>query len=340
MAATRERRTNAGSKMSKLMEDEEEDEFYATTYGGFGEAEDDGEFVAKSDDEDIVDSDFSIDENDELRSDDDEDQPKKKKRGIDTKAYKEPVKSKGDSVSAPKHKKPKIKRDSTSRVQIYSSGYRSKRSSTVEKSKEMQEREKARMTKEKEKMLKDIAARKNLAAVRRLTQEELLAEAKITERVNIKALENYEKLQLERKKVRLQKPSQTVPMIRYHSLAMPVLPAEDEPDITTISSEKRIEQEVKDNDKCSRTFLTFSDDKAFKDYFNIPKRRPPTRLICPITRQKARYIDPITKTPFATIRAFRCLREALRQQLATKSDAATIVIEQKSTRSPGSSQVK
>ena len=37
MAASRERRVNAGSKMAKLIEDEEEDEFYTTTYGGFNE---------------------------------------------------------------------------------------------------------------------------------------------------------------------------------------------------------------------------------------------------------------------------------------------------------------
>ena len=53
---------------------------------------------------------------------------------------------------------------------------------------EQQQREKERIAKEKEKMLKDIAARKNLSAVRRLTQEELLEEAKITERINIKSL--------------------------------------------------------------------------------------------------------------------------------------------------------
>ena len=108
----------------------------------------------------------------------------------------------------------------------------------------------------------------------------------------------------------------------------------------TVGNDKPIKQEIKPTEKCSRTFLIFSDDKTAKDYFNIPKRRPPTRLICPITRQKARYIDPITRTPFATTRAFRCLREALRQQLATKSDGSTVVIEQKSTRSPGSTQVK
>mgnify|MGYP001804452854 FL=1 len=113
-------------------------------------------------------------------------------------------------------------------------------------------------------------------------------------------------------------------------------------DITS-ESKPTVKKELKDmkpEEKCSRTFLIFSDDKSAKNYFNIPKRRPQSRLICPITRQKARYFDPITQTPFATARAFRCLREALRQQLACKNDGGTVVIEQKSTRSPGSTQVK
>ena len=38
---------------------------------------------------DAVDSDFSIDENDAIRSDlEGDDEPKRKKRGVDTKAYK------------------------------------------------------------------------------------------------------------------------------------------------------------------------------------------------------------------------------------------------------------
>ena len=40
----------------------------------------------------------------------------------------------------------------------------------------------------KEKMLKEIAQRKNVPEVRRLTQEELLEEAKITEEINIRSL--------------------------------------------------------------------------------------------------------------------------------------------------------
>lgn len=38
--------------------------------------------------------------------------------------------------------------------------------------------------------MKDIAAKKNVSEVRRLTQEELLAEAVITEQLNLKSLGN------------------------------------------------------------------------------------------------------------------------------------------------------
>jgi vacuolar protein sorting-associated protein 72 len=41
MSASRERRWNAGNRLSKLLNEEEEDDFYKTTYGGFEEVEDD-----------------------------------------------------------------------------------------------------------------------------------------------------------------------------------------------------------------------------------------------------------------------------------------------------------
>ena len=43
---------------------------------------------------------------------------------------------------------------------------------------------------EKEKMLKELAVKKNVASIRRMTQEELLEEAKITEMENMKSLGN------------------------------------------------------------------------------------------------------------------------------------------------------
>lgn len=45
MAAKRERRNNAGAKMCKLLDEEEEDDFYKTSYGGFAETNDDQDYV-------------------------------------------------------------------------------------------------------------------------------------------------------------------------------------------------------------------------------------------------------------------------------------------------------
>lgn len=80
MAATRERRSNAGNKLARLLDEEEEDDFYKTTYGGFNEEDEDNDFhFVDEEAPDEVDSDFSIDENDEVISDvDDEDKPQKK----------------------------------------------------------------------------------------------------------------------------------------------------------------------------------------------------------------------------------------------------------------------
>lgn len=45
MAATRERRNNAGAGISKLIDAEEEDDFYKTSYGGFDEKENDNDYM-------------------------------------------------------------------------------------------------------------------------------------------------------------------------------------------------------------------------------------------------------------------------------------------------------
>ena len=58
----RPRRVNAGSRMTKLIEEaqDEEDaddaEFYKSTYGGFNEDEEDNDYQSEEEQEDIVDS--------------------------------------------------------------------------------------------------------------------------------------------------------------------------------------------------------------------------------------------------------------------------------------------
>ena len=63
---------------------------------------------------------------------------------------------------------------------------KSLRHSTTQKSILAEQREKQREIRTK--MMKEIAAKRNVSEVRRLTQEELLAEAKETETINLQAL--------------------------------------------------------------------------------------------------------------------------------------------------------
>jgi len=114
MAAGRDKRSNAGNKLAKLLNEEEEDDFYKTTYGGFDEVENDDDYQSEEEAEDEVDSDFSIEENDEPKSDDDGDEATKKrqKKGVFTKAYKEPkiILKKLDSSVKPDKEPPKKKK--------------------------------------------------------------------------------------------------------------------------------------------------------------------------------------------------------------------------------------
>lgn len=317
MAATREKRSNAGNKMARLLEAEDEDDFYKTTYGGFNEEEGDNEYESEESESDWTDSDISIDENDEVKSDvEDGDDGKRKKRGVNTKAYKEPVKKVKTEDKKPREKKPKI-----SPVQIYHTPEKKTlRKSTADKTKEREDREKTRVAREK--MLKDMAAQKNVAEVRRLTQEELLKEAKLTEEENIQSLEDYKRLELEKKKNRIQKQINKGPMIKYQSFTMPLideLPMETEINVDDIMEPQKKSDDISDiSEKCSRTFITFTDDRTFKEFFPQKKLKVPQKQYCPVTKLPAKYFDPITQTPYATAEAFRLIREAYAQQQADR----------------------
>ncbi|CAH0583175.1 unnamed protein product [Chrysodeixis includens] len=228
--ANRERRSNAGNRMAKLLDEEEDvDEFYTTTYGGFNEAEEDNDYQQEREQDDVVDSDFSIDEADEPHSDQETEEKQKRKSG--TKVYKDPNKKKkvpgavptptlGDKVkkiNERKIKEPKPKQEKTIKVErAHDSSIERKsiRQSTAVKSAETQQRIKIRsaLKKKKPKKVED----------RMPTQEELLEEALITEKENLKSLERFEQIELERKKIRPTKKTITGPVIRYHSFAVPI----------------------------------------------------------------------------------------------------------------------
>lgn len=243
MAATRERRVNAGSKLAKLLNEEEEDDFYKTTYGGFNEVENDDDYKSEAEVEDVVDSDFSIDENDEVVSDHEEEGSKRQKKSVVvTKAYKDPkaLKKKEKKKKIEKEKditRPAKRQKRSSEASVTTiplSERKSIRRSTAVKSAATAQRIKERSALGKKRKVRQFDNWKP-------TQEELLEEAKITEAENLKSLEKYQKMELEKKKCRFTKKTFTGPTIKYHSVAMPLIT-----EIKDITPENIIVADVKE----------------------------------------------------------------------------------------------
>ncbi|KAM6899743.1 vacuolar protein sorting 72 homolog a isoform 2-T2 [Xenentodon cancila] len=328
LAGSREPRKTAGNRMSTLLDAEEEDEFYKTTYGGFHDESGDDEYHGEhSDTEDEVDSDFDIDEGDEPDSDHEEDAPRRKSRVV-TKAYKEPIK-----VAKPKPKKPNEEQKKTEKTKVevkrripqefQDFSRKSVRQSTSEHTRKtnlrLQERQDA------------PRRRRGAHRDRPLTQEELLAEAKITAEINIRSLENYERLEADKKKQVHKKQRFEGPTIRYHSVLMPIVSHSvlKEENVDVEGLDQDVPQAAPQNPTtpsqqptgglCSRTYITFSDDEAFEVGFPHSAQsnlQLPVQEVCPVTHKAALYRDPVTDIPYANARAFRIIREAYRKYVA------------------------
>lgn len=167
---------------------------------------------------------------------------------------------------------------------------RSLRKSTVELSKE---REQFRQIAEKRRS--KTQAKSSAKPVKRLTQEQLLKEAKKTEIENLASLDAYTRLEAERKVYKQSKRVIQGPVIRYHSVAMPSISTSD-----TMTENSRM---------YSRNFLIFTETQTYPEgFFPSTKHPKPKRHFCSVTGLPARYIDPLTKTPYATPLAFRIIR--------------------------------
>lgn len=173
-----------------------------------------------------MDSDFSIDENDEPVSDNEEETNKRRKT-TNKRAYKEPPAKKASaSISPTKEQKTKakVKKFSNKRLKskrstytVLDSGKISLRKSTALKSAATEHRIKAR-TEAAKKKPKSLKSDDWIP-----TQEELLEEALITEEENLASLEKFKQMEIEKKKTRPTKRIFTGPTIRYHSLSMPLI---------------------------------------------------------------------------------------------------------------------
>lgn len=361
MAANRERRATAGNRMSKLLnEEEEEEEIYKTLYGGFQELADDRDYVqqnVKDDDEDSVDSDFSIDEDDEVVSDAEEKDPERPKvRSVYKDLKKKPAPNKGKAMKPVKRTAPTAgtsaaattpnrshgtKRAHRTSYTVLDSGRISLRQSTALKSAATQHRVKER----KEAMRKRPKSYRIVDVMP--TQKELLAEAETTAKENLASLERFRKMEIEKKKVRPTKRQGTGPVIRYHSLSMPAV-VDTTRSAKSKSTAANTNGDAMDMDiddappapvttaaefscnRIERSFITFENDldnKCFDDAFNKTAAKRKTDMICPLTRQPAKYVDPMTKLPYRNLQALKIIREAYYQLVETSLPATNPWVE-------------
>ena len=187
----------------------------------------------------------------------------------------------------------------------------------------------------KEERRRSCHARRNRrpATQRKMTQQELLEEAKWTELENKASLEMFTRLEEQKKHVKEKKRVFKGPFIRFHSVTMPVI-SELEPnqDGTTAAApeteanstsenpapnqqqneqqhQQQQQQQQQQRQQYCRNFLVFTDTLAYPSaYFPTEKPPKPKRLVCHVTGLPAKYIDPITGTPYATPQAFKIIR--------------------------------
>ena len=157
------------------------------------------------------------------------------------------------------------------------------------------------------------SSRRTSAHDRKLTQAELLAEAKRTEVENLASLEAYAQLEAEKKMVKEKKDVLQGPVVRFLSVSMPLIADDDAPAVKVAEGSQPLPAPAsapqKLAEKYCRNFLVFTDTKSFPSaYFPADKPTRPKKLFCAITGLVAKYVDPLTGTPYASPQAFKIIR--------------------------------
>lgn len=87
------------------------------------------------------------------------------------------------------------------------------------------------------------------------------------------------------------------PIVRFQSVRMPEFV-----DVDSVTTNEQF--------SC-RNFIEFTDSKGFpKQYFPHPSKvKHPEKPVCVVTGRPAKYKDPVTGLPYATIEAFKYIRQ-------------------------------
>ncbi|KAL7673453.1 hypothetical protein ACOME3_008309 [Neoechinorhynchus agilis] len=147
---------------------------------------------------------------------------------------------------------------------------------------------------------------------RRLTQEELLEEAKITAEINTLSLHKYASLD----------PDQLLNCLikKKTDRFTEVYKKADNLSSGVITHMKLVPIEGTHTSELQTT-LTFTDDQSFRKWFPIQKlclKRQ--KRICPVTGKLARYVDPLTNVAYYDSNAFKIIREVYERKMCVRKE--------------------
>ncbi|WPT12904.1 SWR1 complex subunit 2 [Picochlorum sp. SENEW3] len=269
-------RTTRGKKVGALAipeDDDADEDFWNQEF--FADEEQDEAYETESEPEDKFDQDF-LDSEDE----DEED-------GEDNEAQAQAMEPKKKILKPPGYKKQVRKKppgsQPTKKVHIVDKGVviPPERTMSVRNS----TRRKVEDAKEMRKIQEGLKSKKSFKPVvhKQLTQAELLAEAARTEIENIRSLQYLEAVEEENKKrANATKSKYIGPMISFKSIKNGEGYEQSSIEVRNMKTPEYLEQQV------------------------APP--PPEKPICPITKLPAKYRDPVTGQPYATLEAFKKLR--------------------------------
>lgn len=283
----RSTRPTRGKRMSKLLDDEVENDEQFWGQDAFREEENDANYQDEGEVADEFDSDFDDDEPepDEEVADDEERRPVKKRKLIQGKTpFKKKIKRKGflSLKTVPETAEGSTHESKPSQSKHQESPGDPEGERIVRKSTRtaviVRQAERDALRAALQSSIKPIK-RKREGEERRMTQEEMLLEAAQTEIMNLRNLERMLAREEEvKKKAIVHKSVYAGPLISFHS-------------------------------KDGKNTLEFTKVPAFPpDLFS--KSVPyPEQLVCVVTGRTAKYRDPKTGLPYATKEAFKIIRE-------------------------------
>ncbi|KAI8141065.1 YL1 nuclear protein-domain-containing protein [Fennellomyces sp. T-0311] len=339
-AKERERRANAGSRMRALLDQEVEmEELFEESLS------DDEEFITKPEDEvqDTVDSDFDTESSDEER------EQEELGRQADKQMEKEERQARRVVPPAiqqqPRPKKPTRPTTERRKRREKDAVRQSSRANTVRSRLHVEEQMREYKSK------RERLTKRDRPVVKQLTQEELLAEAAITEQENKASLEQWQQREAERKaKAKKQDKKRMVgPFVRYTSYTQDPDKRPKRRKIVMISmkDDQNVQEEITDaaaiawqekrdmeqSETMGRNLISFMNndqepkpvtvaglsDRDLDRTDLIPElaswvdrpSRPVKPILCPITGLAARYLDPETKVPYANVEAYKVIRKCL-----------------------------